>query len=475
MNQSHSRTLSRCLFLIVLIISTSYLVSCNNDENEIAFDPPSISILNGIEASTTKGATFIIEIELVADAGLAKLELDGSQISGINSGAKSQTINIPIQTSNKVVGSSVYTFTVTDLKNITASAQFTLTLTEPNPDEPNLGDTDIRLILDDIIQKNNIPGMIGAITNLEGVQRIGVSGIRSIEQTDLIEVDDLFHLGSCTKAMTSMLIATLVDDGLIDWNSTISGIFPNLIANIDPSYHDVTVWDLLTHNGGIQANASNWWDYGDLSLIDRREAIMLTNLSAASGIQKGTYNYSNLSYMIAGHMAEKITGKTWEALMQERIFNPLGMTSAGFGPPGSEDIIDQPRGHNKSGPNWVSQYADNAEALGPAGTVHASFSDWAKFIAIQLDPNQTIISATQKEKLITPTNNGYGGGWGIFSRTWANGLTLSHSGSNTMWYVVAWVAPNINRAYVVGTNSYSQGTETYCDQVVSELIGLDQK
>ena len=67
--------------------------------------------------------------------------------------------------------------------------------------------------------------------------------------------------------------------------------------------------------------------------------------------------------------------------MQERLFDKLNMTSAGFGPPGKEDEIQEPWGHRKLiVTNWIPSQSDNAEALGPAGTVHCSISDWASFV-----------------------------------------------------------------------------------------------
>lgn len=95
--------------------------------------------------------------------------------------------------------------------------------------------------------------------------------------------------------------------------------------------------------GGVQANAENWWKYnGDESeagIIQQRRNQLLDNLDVMRGTV-GTYEYSNLGYMVAGAMAEKLTGKSWENLMRVKLFNPLGMTSAGFGAPGTPGKID---------------------------------------------------------------------------------------------------------------------------------------
>src|SRR5207248_4773548 len=114
-----------------------------------------------------------------------------------------------------------------------------------------------------------------------------------------------------------------------------------------------------------------------LPILDARqivlEAIVTHDPIAPPGER---YQYANAGFIIAGHMAEKVTGKTWEKLIQEQLFQPLGMTSAGFGPPGAKDNLDQPRGHGVMGhPIEPSPGADNPPAMRPAATAHCSIED----------------------------------------------------------------------------------------------------
>ena len=160
--------------------------------------------------------------------------------------------------------------------------------------------------------------------------------------------------------------------------------------------------------------------------------------------------------------------------MQKRIFDPLGMDSAGFGPPGASGKTDQPWGHVRSGEGWRPRQFDNAEALGPAGRVHASFADWAKFIAMQLPGGKNLgLDRKALDKLITPTGN-YAGGWRVTKRPWGKGTVLNHSGSNTMWYALVWVAPKLDRAFLVATNSRDDNSHPTCDQMIGKLIQIDQ-
>jgi CubicO group peptidase (beta-lactamase class C family) len=113
-----------------------------------------------------------------------------------------------------------------------------------------------------------------------------------------------------------------------------------------------------------------------------------------------------LGYSIAGHMAEEVTGKSWEDLMREKIFRPLDMTTAGFGAPGTGKKNDQPRGHQANGtpvePDSSAPPSDNPVAIGPAGIVHCSIGDWGKFIAANLPSAKTrLVKPETLEKLHT--------------------------------------------------------------------------
>ena len=328
--------------------------------------------------------------------------------------------------------------------------------------------------LAEAVAQAKVPGMVAAITSSEGVLTIGAAGVRKIESDVKLTGQDHIHLGSCTKAMTSVLLATLVAERKLTWETSLIDVLPELKAKIHPDYHAITIWQLLTHRAGVEANAANWWVYGKVELKKRRLAILQANLKQAPAHKQGVYHYSNLGYMIAGCMAEKLTGSTWESLMQKRIFDPLGMNSAGFGPPGASGKTDQPWGHVRSGKAWRPRQFDNAEALGPAGRVHASFADWAKFLAMQLSGGKSLgLDRKILDKLITPTGT-YAGGWRVTKRPWGKGTVLTHSGSNTMWYALVWVAPQLDRAFLVATNSRDNDSHAICDKMIGKLIQINQ-
>ena len=162
-------------------------------------------------------------------------------------------------------------------------------------------------------------------------------------------------------------------------------------------------------------------------------------------------------------------------MIRERLFEPLGMKSAGFGAPGEKKSESEPWGHSADG-TAISPgpRADNPPAVGPAGTVHCNITDWAKFVSLHLAGEKggsKLLKAETFKKLHTPVGK-YAMGWGVDKRDWAgkSGRVLHHAGSNTMWFAVVWIAPDENFAILVMCNKADPAAQKACDQAVQALI-----
>jgi len=257
-------------------------------------------------------------------------------------------------------------------------------------------------------------------------------------------------------------------------------VIPELKGTIHPDYYNITLWQLLTHRAGINKNPEDWGAHEEKEIKERRLAILIDNLQEPATHKYDEFHYSNFGYMIAGCMAERITGLSWESLIKKRLFDPLGMSSADFGAPNTNNQIDQPWGHEKTwySNNWISDQSDNPDALGPAGMVHCSIEDWAKFLSLQLTNKNPVLECKYLNKLTEPVGSHfYAGGWGVaevVDQPWAKGKVLSHSGSNGIWYTSVIVAPELNRAYIVSTNSRDFGvTGDICNEMIGKLVRLD--
>jgi CubicO group peptidase (beta-lactamase class C family) len=342
------------------------------------------------------------------------------------------------------------------------------------PEPPVVADERVNQVLAPVRDEHRLPGLIGAIVTGNKLAAIGALGIRKIGATDPIRVTDQVHLGSDTKAMTATMIGTLVDEGKLSWGSKIGDVFTQAASQIHRDYRSVTLSYLLTHRAGLPANAP-WWDLPGKTTTAKRRTLLTTTLRDAPLTKPGsTYAYSNVGYVLAALMAEHVSGQSWETLMTKRLFEPLGMTSAGFGSPGHAGKVDQPWGHRDSGGEVRPTQVDNAPVLGPAGTVHCSVPDWAKFASLHMSGAQgkpKILKASTFRALHTPPpGNNYAGGWIVLERSWANGLALNHSGSNTAWYATIWIAPVRDFGILVATNLGGDTAFKANDQAVTELL-----
>jgi CubicO group peptidase (beta-lactamase class C family) len=321
---------------------------------------------------------------------------------------------------------------------------------------------DLSDALETVRAAHDLPALVGAVYEGPNAIARGVAGVRKLGDATRATVDDEWHLGSDTKAMTATLFAHFVEEGTIAWTTTIAEAFPDW--TIDPGYRDVTMKILLSHRGGAPGDVPKdvWgamWKPPFDSFAQRRDAVkaMLARPPAQS---PGTYVYANAGYMIVGAALERATSKSWEELMRARIFDPLQMGSCGFGAPGSNDSNDQPWGHEivdgKPKPVAPLPLGDNPPSLGPAGTVHCNVDDWAKFLLVHLRgarDEPTILRSETMHTLQEPWPGGdYALGWAVTKRPWAKGLVLTHSGSNTIWFATVWIAPKTNRIFVAATN-----------------------
>jgi CubicO group peptidase (beta-lactamase class C family) len=337
---------------------------------------------------------------------------------------------------------------------------------------------DVSALLVPVIQKHDVPGMAAVVVRNGEIVAIGVAGVRTRGKPDKIATADRFHIGSDTKAMTAMLCGILVDEGKLKWGQTLGETFPELKKSMNPQYQAVTLEQLLTHRGGAPGELEKdelWgklWQHRGTPTSARRLLLQGVTSKPPEAPPGTKFIYSNAGFSIAGHMAEKVTGKSWEDLVREKIFRPLGMTTAGFGAPGTRVKNDQPRGHKADGsPVEPGPTADNPVAIGPAGIVHCSIGDWAKFVAANLPSAKTkLVKPQTLEKLHAPARGEpkYAMGWLIAdNQPWAGGPALTHAGSNTMWFAVAWLAPAKDFAVLVACN---QANDKACNDAVLALI-----
>lgn len=352
--------------------------------------------------------------------------------------------------------------------------------------------------LDDLLEpiraRRKIPALAGAIvTGEKGLVAVGAAGVRVAGGTERVTADDLWHIGSCTKNMTATLCAILVEEGRLAWTTTLADVFPGVAPAMHADFRAVTLEQLCTNRGGVPTGldagglwAKLWQHEG--TPTDARRLLLESVTARPPAYPPGSRTvYSNGGFAIAGHICETVAGVTYERLMAERLFAPLGMTSAGFGAPGTPGATDQPRGHTGSNkaqePTADGRGADNPPAISPAGRVHCTMADWAKFIRMHLRGargeaqrvGDVTLSAETFRRLHTPPEGGdYAMGWVRMQRPWAGPEgrrdVLFHNGSNTMWFAVVWMAPEKDFAVLAACNQGGREAEKACDEAAWGMI-----
>jgi len=340
---------------------------------------------------------------------------------------------------------------------------------------------DVSALLDPIRGKHSLPALAAASISAGEILDAGACGLRRADGTARVTPDDKWHLGSCTKSMTASVAAMLVERGTLKWDTTLADAFPKM--EMDAAWRGVSLELLLAHRAGaphvlpLPLMMRAKMDQGPLT--GQRIALVRALLKTAPDPAPGTKHvYSNQGYIIAGAMLEEATGKPWEDLMREMLFRPLKLESAGFGAPGSAKDVDQPWGHLRAGthngPVTPGPMADNPPVLGPAGTVHMSIRDFARYAgwhAGEARRSGKLLTVESFRKLHTAVEGqDYALGWGTAQRPWAGGRVLMHNGSNTMNLAVMWVAPERDFAVVAATNVFGPDAEKGCDEAVSALI-----
>ncbi len=311
-------------------------------------------------------------------------------------------------------------------------------------------------------KQRNLVGLAAMVMVDGRIESAVADGERMYGSGVPLELDDRWHLGGITKSITATMVARLIESGKMNWTDTVGDAFP------DPSTHDawkeVTLTQLLTDTAGAPAQFPKaiWTKrlpFGPERAQARREAV-LDVIAAMPAYPPGQTNvYSNVGYTIAGAMAEKVTGETWEDLVIQEVFEPLGLKGSGFGPPKSpEDSLPQPRGHRThlAGKVAVDDETDNSPIMGPAATVHMTLSDLCTFATEHLRGDLgegKLLSAETYKLLHTPAINRYACGWIRNAPSADIPYTFYwHNGSNTLWYAMVAFIPETNKVVAITSN-----------------------
>jgi len=305
----------------------------------------------------------------------------------------------------------------------------------------------------------DVPGAGILIIRDNQVVDRAVYGIRRQGETAAIAPGDVWNIGSDAKSMTAVMIARLVERGQLSWNAPLESLLPELQASLRPEYRSVTLLQLLSHTSGLPENIEDedvlnalFYDATDASTAQRRLTYVTRALQDDPVGRVGRFSYSNTGYLLAAVIAERATGLTYEALMKQEVFGPLGMRSASFGvtPAG------QPVGH-RDGRVAVARDV-NPDFFAPAGNIYLSLDDWALFCIDQMKGSNgqgTLLKPETYALMQTSqSNEPVSMGWFILDEIdGIPGPVLYHEGSDGNWFAIVALLPQKGAGVLVATNA----------------------
>src|SRR4051812_48428339 len=238
--------------------------------------------------------------------------------------------------------------------------------------------------LDDYVSRSmaawQVPGLALAVVHNDSVVLERGYGVRKLGQSDRVDENTLFAIGSASKAFTAMLVAMLVDQGKGKWDDPATNYLPGFQLYDPYVTRELTVRDLLTHRSGLTA--------ADLMLFDPRYT--RDSILYRARYVKPTYSfrshfgYSNIMYLAAGQLAARAVGSTWDDAVRDRIFIPLGMTASNTSVTLLDRLPNVATPHDEIDDTVRTIPYFNLDPLGPAGSINSNARDMAQWVRFQL-------------------------------------------------------------------------------------------
>lgn len=340
-------------------------------------------------------------------------------------------------------------------------------------------------VVNDAMKKLDVPGM--AIAIVKGKQVIYAKGFgyRDVEKQLPVTADTLFAIGSSTKAFTTFVLGTLVDEGKVEWDKPLRTYIPWFKLPDASMTEHLSVRDTVTHRSGLPRHDLVWYN----NFESTREAFVrkLAYLEPSADLRQ-KWQYNNLMYLTAGYLTEVITGKTWEDAVRARIFDPLGMKRSNFSVADSQKDSDFAQPYAKRDGQVVKIPFRPITNIGPAGSINSSVNEMARWVSVHLNGGKygdkkiaeaatvadmhtahMVTGAVNPEPEIT--GGEYGMGW--FTDNYRGRRRVQHGGNIDGFSANVVLFPKDDLGMVVLTNLNGTPLRDLIAQVAADrLLGL---
>src|SRR5438876_3361152 len=319
------------------------------------------------------------------------------------------------------------------------------------------------------IQENAVPGVGLAVVFQDKIVYAKGFGVGDVNTKTPVDADTVFQLASVSKPIGSTVIAELVGEGKITWDSKLN-VLDSSFAMFDPWVtREITIRDMYAHRSGFPEHAGDLLE--DLGFA-RAEILYRLRYQHPGSSFRSHYAYTNFGMTEGGIAAAKAYGLEWEEASKQKLYNPLGMNSTSSRYTDFMASRNKALGHVLVDGKWVQKFKRDPDAQSPTGGVSSSVNDLAKWMRLQLANgkfegkqivNEKALAETHHPHMLTGFNpftqlpTFYGLGWNV-SYDPEGRLRLNHSGAfglGAATYVN--LVPGEQLGIVVLTNAYPLG------------------
>lgn len=325
---------------------------------------------------------------------------------------------------------------------------------------------------DSIRVKYKIPELAYAVVSSDSIFEIQSLGFQRMKSKFKANLNDKFRIGSCTKTITSYIAQTLVKQGKLKWETKFFELYPELKAQSNKAYFELTLKDFLT----FRANLIQW-SYGNETPVrkemkgdsqQQRYEFMRWVMQQDPPIEIKTIYWANPSYVAVGLMLEKATGKKYETLV-EALGQELKI-KFGFGQPNLTDK-NQPWGHNE---NLIPEKPDlnyKLNWLSSAGNINVSLPDYSKFIQLQLKGllGKSMYFTAKEFEYFHFGLSGFSFGWKAMLDTTSNLKYSYHEGNPGTFLTKVFICKDIDKAFIIFANVQSAEAEEGMNILLKKL------
>jgi len=340
---------------------------------------------------------------------------------------------------------------------------------------------DLETYVEKARQSFEVPGIaVGIFKNGKIVLNEGF-GFTNTESKRKVDTETIFGIASCSKAFTAVCVAILVDEGKLKWSDKVVDYLPDFQMYDPYITKELRIDDLLCHRSGLITFDGDLLWYG--SDYDRKEITRRIRFRKNEHSFRESYGYQNVMFIVAGEVIEKVSGKTWEEFVKERIFEPLKMQSTSTTNSDFTEEMNIAYPHIDGKPLEFINYNN----CGPAASINTTSSDLLKWVELMLNKgvykNDSVFSLKQYQVLTQPhtlLNGGtgekinqphfltYGLGW--FMYDFYGRKVIQHGGGLPGFHSKVVFVPEDNFGYIIIANQLSGLVEAVHKKILETFL-----